>query len=267
MGFARYLVPDSERQISMPHLTRGDAKIYYEDDGEGPPILLTHGFVASTGMWAGQVDAFKDRYRLIQWDMRGHGLTECADDLSAYSQDITVADMKAILDHLNIEKAVIGGHSLGGYMSMRFNVFHPNRVRALILQGCGPGYRSDQSRAQWNQRVAGRAKTISEKGYKALNGASEVPASLQRSNKEIAMAARGILAQIDSRVIDSLSTISVPTLIIIGEGDTYYLQGSDYMANRISGADHIVVRDAGHGVNIDQPEIVNRAFKEFLEKL
>ncbi|MEC8369788.1 MAG: alpha/beta fold hydrolase, partial [Pseudomonadota bacterium] len=61
----------------MLHLARGDAKLYYEDDGEGPAILLTHGFVASTRMWDGQVAALKDRYRLIRWDMRGHGRTEC----------------------------------------------------------------------------------------------------------------------------------------------------------------------------------------------
>ena len=251
----------------MPHLTRGDARLYYEDDGNGPAILLTHGFVASTGMWDGQVAAFRDRYRLIRWDMRGHGRTECPDDPAAYGQDITVADMTAILDHLGIETAVIAGHSLGGFMSLRFNVLHPERVRALILQGCGPGYRSAESRAKWNQRVDGRAKTIEEEGFEALGGAAEVPVSIQRSRRELALAARGILAQVDAKVIDSLPNISVPTLVIIGVGDEYYLQGADYMASRIPGAEHVVVPDAGHGVNVDQPERVNAAFEAFLGKL
>lgn len=250
----------------MPHLKRGDANLYYEDDGTGTPILMTHGFVASTGMWDGQVSAFKDRYRLIRWDMRGHGRTECPDDQAAYGQDITVADMIAILDHLQIEKAIIVGHSLGGFMSLRLNVMHPERVTALVLQGCGPGYRSDESRAKWNERVDGRAKTILDEGYKALGGAAEVPVSVQRSRQELAMAARGILAQVDAKVIDSLPKIDVPTLVIIGAGDSYYLQGSDYMASRIPGADHVVVPDAGHGVNVDQPEIVNKAFEDFFAK-
>ena len=81
------------------------------------------------------------------------------------------------------------------------------------------------------------------------------------------MAARGILAQVDAKVIDSLPTIKVPTLVIIGAGDTYYLQGSDYMASRIPGADHVVVPDAAHGVNLDQPGIVNKAYGDFLDKL
>lgn len=251
----------------MPHLTRGDARIYYEDDGDGPAILLTHGFVASTGMWDGQVAAFRDRYRLIRWDMRGHGRTECPDDPAAYGQDITVADMSAILDHLGIETAVIAGHSLGGFMSLRFNVLHPERVTALILQGCGPGYRSADSRAKWNQRVDGRARTIEDEGFEALGGAAEVPVSIQRSRRELALAARGILAQVDAKVIDSLPNISVPTLVIIGAGDDYYLQGADYMASRILGAEHVVVPDAGHGVNVDQPERVNAAFEAFLGRL
>ena len=86
-----------------------------------------------------------------------------------------------------------------------------------------------------------------------------MPVSLQRSSQELAYAAKGILAQVDPKVIDSLPGISVPTLVIIGAGDDYYLQGSDYMASRIPGK-FIVVPDAGHGVNVDQPEIVNRAF-------
>ena len=251
----------------MPHLARGDARLYYEDDGDGPAILMTHGFVASTGMWDGQVTAFRDAYRLVRWDMRGHGRTECPDDPSAYGQDITVADMVAILDHLEIDQAIIVGHSLGGFMSLRFNVMHSDRVKALVLQGCGPGYRSDTSRAKWNERVDGRAKTILEEGYKALGGAAEVPVSLQRSSQELAYAAKGILAQVDAKVIDSLPGISVPTLVIIGAGDDYYLQGSDYMASRISGADYIVVPDAGHGVNVDQSEFVNKAFADFFAKV
>ena len=80
------------------------------------------------------------------------------------------------------------------------------------------------------------------------------------------MAARGILAQVDAKVIDSLPHIDVPTLVIIGAGDSYYLQGSNYMANRIPGAEHVVVPGAGHGVNVDQPETVNKAYEAFFAK-
>jgi pimeloyl-ACP methyl ester carboxylesterase len=251
----------------MPYLTRGDTRLFYEDSGEGLAILLAHGFGASTAMWRGQVDAFSDRYRLIRWDMRGHGQTECPDDLSQYSQAHCVADMVALLDHLKIEQAVIAGHSLGGFMSLAFNVDHPKRVKALILQGCGPGYRRTQSRETWNERAQNRARSLEEGGLAALGGGSEVAVSTQHSARGLALAARGILSQVDARVIDSLPRIAVPVLIVIGDGDAHFLNGSAYMADRIPGAVNVVVPGAGHGVNVDQPDAVNEAFGKFLSAL
>lgn len=94
----------------MPYLTRNGVRLYYEDHGAGLPLLLTHGFGASTGMWQPQIEVFRDTYRLIPWDMRGHGETESPDDRTLYSQDHTVEDMRALLDHLGIEQAVLAGH-------------------------------------------------------------------------------------------------------------------------------------------------------------
>lgn len=253
----------------MPYLNReAGVRLYYEDSGgDGPPILLTHGFGASTGMWHGQVAAFRDRHRLVAWDMRGHGLTDAPEELRHFSQALAVDDMRALLDHLAIDRAVIAGHSLGGFLSLAFNVVHPGRVRALYLQGCGPGYRSDASRHKWNERAENRARTLEEGGLAALGGASEVPVSIQRSAQGLALAARGILSQVDASVIDSLPHIAVPVLIVIGAGDSYYLTGSDYMAKRIPGARNLVVAAAGHGVNVDQPAVVDAALADFLGAL
>jgi pimeloyl-ACP methyl ester carboxylesterase len=87
---------------------------------------------------------------------------------------------------------------------------------------------------------------------------------VQPSAKSLAQAARGILSQVDSRVIDSLPGITVPTLVVIGDGDTYYLDGSRYMAERIPGAVNVVVPGAGHGVNVEKPDAVNDALEAFL---
>ncbi|MCB1743511.1 MAG: alpha/beta hydrolase [Gammaproteobacteria bacterium] len=251
----------------MPELNRDGVAIHYEDDGSGPPILLTHGFGASTGMWAPQVERFASEYRLVRWDMRGHGASDHPQALEHYSQAASIADMLALLDHLRIEQAVIAGHSLGGYLSLAFHARHPERCRALILQGCGPGYRSEASREKWNERAESRARSIEQGGLDALGGGAEVKVSLQRSAHGLAQAARGILSQVDSVAIDSLPNIKVPVLIIIGDGDTHYLQGSAYMAERIPNARNVVVPGAGHGVNIEQPEVVNQAMAEFLAGL
>lgn len=251
----------------MPFLDRGAARLYYEDSGSGTPILLTHGFGASTGMWRGQVEAFQDRYRLIPWDMRGHGQTECPLDQSHYSQALTDDDMAALLDHLEIDQAVIAGHSLGGFMSLSFNVAHPDRVKALVLQGCGPGYRRDEPRLAWNERAERRARTLEEGGLAALGGGAEVGESVQGSAEGLAQAARGILSQVDSRVMDSLKSISVPTLVICGDEDKPYVDGARYMGERIPGATYVPVPGAGHGVNIEKPDVVNAALESFLSGL
>ena len=251
----------------MAYLQRGDVRLYYEDHGSGTPILLTHGFGASTGMWRGQVEAFQSRYRLIPWDMRGHGQTECPEDLFNYSQALTDDDMAALLDHLEIDQAVITGHSLGGFMSLSFNVAHSDRVKALVLQGCGPGYRREEPRLAWNERAERRARTLEEGGLAALGGGAEVGESVQGSAQCLAQAARGILSQVDSRVMDSLKGISVPTLVICGDGDTPFVDGARYMGDRIPGATYVEVPGAGHGVNVEKPEAVNAALETFLAAL
>src|ERR1700675_4707608 len=93
-------------------------EIDYEVSGSGPPVLLSHGYSATRRMWDGQHRAFGDRYRVISWSMRGHGQTESPDDPAQYSAGLTVADMHALLRHLGVERAVIGGLSLGGYASL-----------------------------------------------------------------------------------------------------------------------------------------------------
>jgi pimeloyl-ACP methyl ester carboxylesterase len=253
--------------MHMPYLTRDGVRLYYEDHGQGLPALLSHGFGASTGMWRGQVEALQQSYRLIPWDMRGHGESDSPEAQALYSHQHTVEDMRAMLDHLHIDQAVIAGHSLGGFMSLAFHVAYPQRVLALILQGCGPGYRNAEARATWNARAEQRAHTLETQGLSVLGGGSEVRISTQRSALGLAKAARGILAQADVRVIDSLPHIRVSTLIIVGEGDTPFVIGSHYMASRIPRATEVVVKNAAHGANVDQPEVVNEAIRQFLARL
>ncbi len=218
-------------------------------------------------MWQPQIEVFKQRYRLIPWDMRGHGESDCPEDPALYSQDHTVEDMRALLDHLQIDQAVIAGHSLGGFMSLAFHVAYPERIRALLLQGCGPGYRKAEARTAWNEQTEKRARTIEENGLSIIRGGAEVGLSKHRSAAGLANAARGILSQVDARVIDNLPQITVPTLIITGDGDKPYLTGIDYMAGKIAHADKLIIANAGHGANVEQAEVFNGAMETFLAPL
>src|SRR5687768_7614506 len=108
-------------------------EIEYQDGGRGPAVLLGHGYSATGRMWDGQRAALGDRHRVVSWDMRGHGQTDSPPDPAQYSTALIVADMRALLQHLGIERAVIGGLSLGGYVSLAFYLAHPEMVQALVI--------------------------------------------------------------------------------------------------------------------------------------
>src|SRR5258706_12785190 len=146
-------------------------EIDYQDSGRGRPILLTHGHMSGRTAWDGQHRALADRYRLISWDLRGHGQTDVSDDPARYSLELTVADIRALLGHLGIERAVIGGLSLGGYVSLAFYLAHPEMVEALVICDSGPGYRNPQARTAWNQRAHQRAADLEARGLDAFGGA------------------------------------------------------------------------------------------------
>ena len=252
----------------MPKLNRNGVELYYEVHGSGPPVLLTHGYSASAHMWEGQVKPFSEKYKLITWDMRGHGRTDYPDDQSAYSEAETVADMAAILDAVGVRKAVIGGLSLGGYMSLAFHLVHPERTEALLIIDTGPGYKSDEPRAGWNATAIRRAENFDKNGLPAAGaGGAETRAAPHRDATGLARAARGMLTQHDARVISSLPNIQVPSLVLVGANDTPFLAASDYMAAKIPGAKKVVLPDAGHAANIDQPAAFNAAVLGFLADL
>ncbi|HET6471423.1 MAG TPA: alpha/beta fold hydrolase [Pseudomonadales bacterium] len=251
----------------MAYLDRDGVRIYYEVHGTGPAILLSHGYSATSAMWAGQVGPLSEKHTLVLWDMRGHGNSDSPANPAEYSEALTTADMAALLDTVGAPTAVIAGLSLGGYMSLSFHVAYPQRVDALMLFDTGPGYRSDNGRAGWNKIAAQRAKELETKGLAALGASGEVAVSRHRSAQGLAHAARGMLAQTDGRVMESLPNIAVPTLVLVGSLDEPFLAATDYMAGKIPGASRVVIDGAGHASNIDKPREFNAAVKEFLANL
>ena len=251
----------------MPYLDRGSVKLYYETHGEGPALLLTHGYSASSEMWAGQIAPLAKSFKLILWDMRGHGRSDYPEDATAYSEAATVADMAALLDVAGAEQAIIGGLSLGGYMSLAFHLAHPARTRALLIIDTGPGYKNDHARAGWNQTALKTAERFEREGLAPIaSSTAERRTATHRSAKGLAYAGRGMLTQKDARVINSLPDITVPALVVVGANDTPFLKAADYMAAKINGAQKVVIPAAGHAANIDQPDIFNAAILDFLDR-
>lgn len=253
----------------MPHLDRKGVKLYYEVHGTGPPLLLTHGYSSTSGMWAGQILALSKDFQLILWDMRGHGQTDSPSDPSAYSEALTVHDMAAILDEVcgRGSSAVVGGLSLGGYMSLAFYRTFAQRVRGLLIIDTGPGIKKDAARDAWNKAAKATARKFETHGLAVLKNESPERATVaHRDASGLALAARGMLAQRDSNVIDLLPLIQVPSLVVVGADDTPFLAASAYMGKKIPGARKVVVPNAGHVVNIDQPQRFLEGVLPFLDQ-
>jgi pimeloyl-ACP methyl ester carboxylesterase len=213
--------------------------IHFAIAGRGPAVLMTHGFSGSSADFAKLVGPIAETRTVITWDLRGHGASDSPADPGLYSLELSLADMAGLLDRAGAQRAVLVGHSLGGYLSLAFQRAHPERVAGLVLIGTGPGYRKAEARAGWNQRVDERARYFEKKG----------PGSLG-----LVHAARGILAQRDGSVLESLPSIPVPTLIAVGENDAMFLAGSRYMAEKIPNAKLEIIAGAGHSPQESHPE-------------
>ena len=251
----------------MPYLNRDAVKIYYEERGRGPAVLLSHGYSASARMWKGQMEALSDRYQVIAFDMRGHDRSDSPDDPTRYSHELTIDDMGAVLDACGAGRAVIGGLSLGGFMSLAFYLAHPERTIALMLFDTGPGYKRDAPREEWNRMATNRADQLEKDGLDTAQAGAEVRVAHHRSARGLALAARGMLTQWDGRVIESLPEIRVPTLVLAGAEDKMFIPSADYMGARIPGAEKVILANAGHAANIDQPAAFNAAVRTFLDRV
>jgi pimeloyl-ACP methyl ester carboxylesterase len=252
----------------MPMLDREGIKIYYEVHGSGPAVILTHGYSSTAQMWRGQIEPLAKHHTLILWDMRGHGQSDYPQDEDLYSEALTVGDIDALLDVVGAKTAIVGGLSLGGYMSLAYYRAHPERVEALLIIDTGPGFKNDEAREAWNQNALKTAQRWEEQGLSLLQGFSpERRTANHRSAEGLARAGRRMLTQRDANVINLLPDIKVPSLVVVGADDAPFLAAADYMAAKIPGAQKVVIPEAGHASNIDQPALFNQAVLGFLDGL
>jgi pimeloyl-ACP methyl ester carboxylesterase len=241
--------------------------IHSEVTGDGPAVLLTHGFAASSHMFASTVEALAPDHTAIAWDMPGHGRSDAPDDASEYSTRRFLDHMVALIDAAGVERAVVLGHSLGGYLSLQLALAHPHRVRGLVLVDTGPGYRNDVARDGWNEMATDYAVNLETKGLAGLPGGAELSRGVHTSAVGLALTARHVLTQHDSHVIDGLPTIGVPTLVVVGSDDAPFVKGSHYMAGKIPDAELVVIDGCGHAPPVTHPEPFGAALRTYLEGL
>ena len=226
-------------------------------------MLLTHGYGATCRMWDEQIEAFTDRFRLLVWDLPGHGRSLEFD----LGPDDLIAHMEKMLDRAKVKRAVLGGLGIGASLALRFWRAHPARVRGLVLIGAMPGLRGGAVRSIWNNQVELQASLLEREGLAALEGGAEVDPGQHTSAMRLATATRRLLARTDDEALPWLREIDVPVLILAGSEDRPNLSAAHFMAREIPDARIQVITRANHAVTLDKSDAANAAIDAFSRRL
>jgi len=206
----------------MPYADNGSVRIHYEVEGEGPPLVLQHGFSESVVDWyeTGYVKALKPDYRLILIDARGHGDSDKPHDPDAYVLNRRVADIVAVLDALGIEKALYWGYSMGGWIGFGLAKYAKERVRALVIGGQHPYARSMGALREMVQRGIAQGGGAFVAGMEEMFG----PESAERKERLLSADLKAYLALAQDRpgLDDILATMLIPCFLYAGEVDPIY---------------------------------------------
>jgi len=252
------------------------ATIAYDDTGgDGPPVVLAHGFMMDRRMFADQVAALRDRYRVVTWDERGHG--ETVYDGGPFTYWDSAADCLGLLDHLGIGRAVVGGMSQGGFVSLRVALVAPERVRGLILLDTQAGTEDpdaaplyEASFAEWVTN--GPTDELADLSASIIIGDPDLNTTwksiwMARPQEALASPGRTLLGR--ESIADRLAEISAPALVVHGTDDVAItMDKAEALAAGLSGCDGVVVVEGGtHAANMTHPGPVNEAILEFLAGL
>lgn len=268
----------------MADIVANGVRIYYEEKGVGPAMVWAHGLGGTRDGWKGATDFFQKRFRVVAYDARGHGRSEIPDRPEAYSQDIMVQDMRGVLEALGIDRAVVGGHSMGANVALNFAFQYPEKCIGLIPVGIGSGSSDPQ---WWQKWWEGLANVAEKKGMGAfLDEMKKLPAwgsalndpqiggpisrtVLNNSSRAIAYTIRGIQRKRPSifSLEPRLRQLKVPTLVVLSEGDTPAVECSRFMAQHIPGATLEVVPAKSHWPHLETPEEFLAVVERFVTKL
>lgn len=260
-------------------LNLNGARIHYERSGKGPPLLLIHAGIADSRMWEPQARAFADHFDMIRPDLRGFGASQLPP--APYSM---LADLIALLDHLEVGRAHVVGCSMGGTLAIDLALEHPERVERLVLVAAGV---SGSNLGAADAALFAEVEAADKSGdMDALNRAEvrlwvdgprrpegSAPAAVR--NLVLDMNGRALRSDFDSAenqrldppAVTRLNQVTAPTLVIVGDQDLPHASANaDLITSKVLGARTVIIKDAAHLPSLEQPEAFNRVLLEFLTK-
>jgi 3-oxoadipate enol-lactonase len=256
------------------------AQIYYEVAGEGQPFVMVHAGIADNTMWDGQFEFFAQQYKVVRYDMRGYGKSlPVADDYQRHE------DLRALLDHLNIDHAIVMGCSMGGGAAMNFALDYPERADALIMVGSGPSGFSydDWSPSPLDEEMEaayekGDLERVNKLGLRIfVDGQGRAPDQVDPALRKKVYDMNMVALQNESKMgkdvprpvpaAQQLGQLDLPVLIVMGDLDEEYIhRAADFMAASIPGARKVVMHGTSHLPNMEFPDEFNTHVQAFLSE-
>ena len=272
----------------MPYAVTPDkVELYYEEVGQGTPIVFVHEFAGDHRSWEPQMREFGKRYRCIAYAARGYTPSDVPADTEAYTYKHVMRDCVAVLDHLKIDKAHLIGLSMGGYTCLQVALNHPGRVRSMVLAGAGSGSVRSET-AEFHKSSQALSERFLREGSKAVAetyglGPSRVP-FLVKDPRGFAEFSR-MLAEHDAQgsantsrgfqggrpslydFEDEIRKLATPALIVVGDEDERCIEPSLFLKKTLSASGLVMMAKTGHVVNLEEPDLFNQAVGDFLARV
>jgi len=271
----------------MPHVTTDDGvRLYYEEAGAGEPLIFVHEYAGDHRAWEAQMRYFSRRYHCVTYAARGYPPSDVPDE-GAYSQDRARLDILAIMDGLGFDKAHICGLSMGGFATLHFGLHHADRAHSLVVAGCGYGAETDEIE-KFQAEVEATAQLIERSTGKEFADQYAIgPTRVQFQNKDprgwaefhqqlsehdlkgAANTMRGVQKTRPSlySLEAELKELAVPTLVVTGDEDEPCLLPNIFLKRTVQSAALVVLPNSGHTINLEEPDMFNRAVDDFLTQV
>ncbi len=267
--------------------TDDGVRLYYEEAGSGSPVVFVHEFAGDLRSWEPQLRHFAKRHRCIAYNARGFAPSDVPEQPSSYSQARAADDIAAILDHLRLDKAHIVGLSMGGFATLHFGLRHQERAVSLCIGGCGYGAEPGQK-----ERFRAEADVISafilKDGMQAFaEKYAYGPSRVQFENKDPRgfaefkqiLSEHSALGSANTQIgvqkerpslyelVEEMKRITVPVLLLSGDEDWPCLQPGLLMKQTIPNSALAIIPNAGHAINLEEPDAYNRLVGDFLAQV
>lgn len=248
----------------------GDVTLNVEVRGDGPPLVLLHGFTGSAANWAGLQEALSTHYRVMAVDLLGHGQSDAPADPERYRIQRGVEDLLRLLDRLGAPTFHLLGYSMGGRMALHVAAARPGRVRSLILESTTAGLEDPREREERRRQDEALARFIEEEGMEAFVRRWEalplfasqqrmpeaVRAQLRRQRLDnrpqgLAGSLRGMGTGVMPPLWDRLPQLTMPVLVVAGERDEKYTGIARRLVERLPRAELAIAPGAGHNVHLE----------------